>query len=197
MVRTSSLSENERLRSALDEITSLPADQLSQHPALVASLRSRCSHGIEIAADPEVRDVPLAKFTCFMHAFLLAQSTVVLAIARYLRNTYPGGEFVAFLIANYLAEVGVEDAREGDIILYSRGEEIHHAGRLKSGRVVSKWGTGHLWEHGIFELPARYGERTRFYRAVPSAVVEEAFVAYARQREGEGLINHLLGVREG
>jgi len=182
---------NPELRHALDEITrTLPREK---HPALVAGLRSAQGHGIEPAHAPELADIPLKKFSCFMLSFELIRSAAVTEIARTFRDTYPGGDFVAYLVAHCLSEISQEAARDGDVVVYSDGGRIVHAGKLKAGRVVSKWGTGYLWEHAVAEVPGSYGEEVRFYRAVSKAVAEEAFVAYARQREGASTIDLLLG----
>jgi hypothetical protein len=182
---------NAELRQALDEITrTLPREK---HPALIAGLRLAQRHGIEPAHAPEIADIPLTKFTCFMHAFDLIRSAPIIKIAQTFRDTYPGGDFVSYLVAHCLSEVSQEAARDGDLVVYSNGGRIVHAGKLNAGRVVSKWGTGYLWEHAIAEIPGSYGEEVRFYRAVSQAVAEEAFVAYSRKREGTRTIDLLLG----
>jgi len=155
-------------------------------------MRSRYPHGIELANDPDVAKIPLDRFTCFMHAFGLAESTVVAQIASALDRVYPNSEFVAFLADRSLERVSTEEAREGDIVLYWDDEIIAHAGRVRSGRVLSKWGAGHLWEHDVFEIPMQYGNRVTFYHPIDKPVAEKIFVEYAKQREGAALIDQLL-----
>jgi len=93
----------------------------------------------------------------------------------------------------YLSELPQKDAHDCGVVIYSDANEITHAGKLKAGRVISKWGTGYLWEHDLSEVPAKYGHVVKFYCAVPKIVAEKAFVAYARQREGTETIDLLLG----
>lgn len=159
----------------------------------VAALRSTHHHSIEIASDPEVADLRLGRYTCFMHAFGLVYSTPVKEIARTFPETYPSREFVRSLIARYLSEIGRADTLDGDVVVYLNGDTITHVGKMRLGRVVSKWGTGHLWEHGIPEVPDQYGNTARFYHAIGRTKAEEAFVAYAKQREGAEVIDQLLG----
>ncbi len=183
---------NRELREKLDQITALPRDQVSRCPELVHQLNASHPHTIEVVVDPALADLPLDKYTCFMHAFGLANSKPVIRIARALDHVYPNREFVAYLIENHLSETTPEATRDGDVIVYSDPEKITHTGDVFSGRIVSKWGTGHLWNHRVFEVPARYGDDVKFYRAVPPQVAEEAFVAYATVVAGAELIDELL-----
>lgn len=179
------------LRRALDDITeSFPADE---QIARVTALCTVQTHSIKVASDPQLGGVPLDKFTCFMHTFDLIDSTAVTEIARTFKETYPNSDFVAYLVSRYLSELPQKDAHDCDVVIYSNDNEITHAGKLKGGRVVSKWGTGYLWEHDLSEVPAKYGHVIKFYRAIPPVVADEAFVAYARQRQGTETIDLLLG----
>lgn len=182
---------NDELRRTLDDISgSLPRED---HPVRVAALRQAQAHGIELGSEPELAGIPLDEFTCFWHAFGLVASTAVIQIASAFSKTYPNEDFAAFLIAHYLTEVNRDEACNGDVVLYFNGGEISHAGKLKGGRVVSKWGAGCLWEHDASEVPARYGHEVRFYRLLARAEAEKAFVIYAKEREGADTIDLLLG----
>ena len=180
------------LREALDQVAAIEPNQVPRQPTLVATLRSRCPHGIEIADDPEVANIPLDQFTCFVHALGLAESRVVERIARALDRGYISSDFVAFLVGHLFESVSTEEARDGDIVLYWNDKTITHTGKVRSERVISKWGTGYLWQHDVFEVPMRYGSRVTFYRPLDRPVVEQAFVTYLKQREGATLIDELL-----
>jgi len=81
---------------------------------------------------------------------------------------------VQSLIELLLQEVGPEQAEEGDHVLYF-GQQLEHAGKVCAGMVESKWGKGHLWQHGVYEVPQRYGDIVRFFRQVSR---EDAIAAF-------------------
>ena len=179
------------LRQALREITELPPEQIPNHPALVAALGSTCPHGIVVVTDPEVGHLPRQRFTCFMHSFRLISAPT----AAYLMDeleVQPKSDFVAHLVAHHLSEISAEDAVDGDLVLYSRSQEVMHAGTVRAARVVSKWGVGWLWEHEVFEVPAQYGDKVHFYRRVERGEAERLFVSYVRNQEGTDLVDMVL-----
>lgn len=53
---------------------------------------------------------------------------------------------------------------------------------LASGRVLSKWGTGHLYEHVVFEVPESYGIAVRFFRGLSYEQGFEHFVQFAEEK---------------
>jgi hypothetical protein len=115
--------------------------------------------------------------------------TATLAI----RETGPAGAFVAYLVDRHLSEISHEETQNGDIVVYSCAAEIAHPGKFNGGKVISKWGTGFLWEHAVAEVPSRYGDDVRFFHAPQWPLAEQAFVAYAKQREGAEVVDLLLG----
>ena len=68
----------------------------------------------------------------------------------------PPGEFIEWLLSQgRLAPVAVFERGEGDLIVYCDRGEVRHSGIVSiPGRVRSKWGKGHVWEHGVWETPA-------------------------------------------
>ncbi len=192
MIDVSWVPSEERLRQRLDQITAGSQDRVTQHPDLVVELRSAHAHTIDVAQDDAVAELHLDRYNCFEYAFGLAGSQTVIRIASALASVYACGDFVSFLIGNHLSEIPAADALHGDVVVYFAGPIVSHAGKAVSGQVVSKWGTGHLWKHRVFEVPARYGDCVRFYRPIPKHAAEDAFVAYARAREGAALIDELL-----
>ncbi len=61
----------------------------------------------------------------------------------------------------------------GDLVLYRNDRQITHAGLVAADRIISKWGKGHLWIHGLLEVPAQYGGST----SIATLVI--AFYAYS------------------
>ena len=101
-------------------------------------------------------------FNCYQYSFNIADVSVRDGIS----DIFPGRDFAQFLVENHLQEIGSEDAEDGDHIFYS-SLQIQHAGRVQVGAIESKWGTGHVWRHGVYEVPDNYGDTVRFYRHFP------------------------------
>ncbi|MDO8655852.1 MAG: hypothetical protein Q7K45_01320 [Nanoarchaeota archaeon] len=69
-------------------------------------------------------------------------------------------------LANYGFNL-VQSPSEGDVLAYVTAGEIdiqaHHFGIFQEGKVISKWGAGHIFRHSIEQVPTRYGEKVIFY----------------------------------
>ena len=60
-----------------------------------------------------------------------------------------------------------------DIVLYSDGSKLTHAGIIASERLInSKWSNGPVLSHPLWEVPASYGSRVTYYQGMTS---ERAF----------------------
>ena len=103
----------------------------------------------------------------------------------------PSSSFVEFLRSTHLSELTRSEASDGSLVLYS-AHSITHAGRVSGQRILSKWGTCHLWYHGLYEVPLRYGDTVRFFTPPPREQVVAAFVEFARIHLGAELVDALL-----
>jgi hypothetical protein len=156
-----------------------------QHPALLASLTRDCPNTIRLVSSP----YPIERYTCLMHALDFTEKTEYVAIAgRGLGLVFAGGRFAHLLLdEGLLAEKTREEAHEGDLVFYFDDDaRFKHAGLITGGsRVLSKWGTGHLVEHELQEVPESYGTACRFF-AKPS--YDEAYTAFRRFAEECGTL---------
>jgi hypothetical protein len=120
-----------------------------------------------------------------MHVFGFAGRPDYAAIATSgLGRIFAAGDFAHWLLDNnLLVEAAQGPAREGDIVFYfsDDGRFKHAARMLGNGRVVSKWGIGHLYEHEIFEVPESYGSTVRFFRGLSYEEAFEYFVRFAEE----------------
>ena len=58
-----------------------------------------------------------------------------------------------------------------DIIIYFDQNNPLHAGKVRSGKVVSKWNIdGYLWEHGVDEVPLCFGSNKKYFRNISKAL---------------------------
>jgi hypothetical protein len=106
-------------------------------------------------------------------------------VLRHTRRTiFPNAAYVTSLIATVLIET--DNPADGDFVVYFQDGMVKHSGIWAGGRVQSKWGTGHLWEHALHEVPLRYGDHVRFFRAVPTEQCVAAFVTFAQGVRARG-----------
>ncbi|MBZ5532394.1 MAG: hypothetical protein LAO20_13265 [Acidobacteriia bacterium] len=123
-----------------------------------------------------------------MHVLDFAEKPDYATIATHGRGEiFAAGAFAHWLLNKGLVvEVKQDDAREGDIVLYFNEEErFKHAGLLgANGRVVSKWGIGHLYQHELFEVPESYGTTVRFFKGLS---YDDAFGYFLQFAEESGM----------
>lgn len=120
--------------------------------------------------------------TCATYAFGLTDNMTYRAIAmNFGREIFAGRGFVEWLIRTNLREI--EEPIRGCAILYFSGQQWQHIGSSAAlGRVISKWGTFPVYDHALFELPARYGDAVRYFDKPTDADALRLFLDYARIR---------------
>jgi hypothetical protein len=170
----------------LDRLTTPPRgaglDWLDVQIREVAALNERIQHGIKL----ETRWTESMGNTtnCYMHAFNLPHE----AIAKYRCDIIqPDRKFVSDLIITVLEErIGNQIiAIEGDIVIYcDEKSNPKHAGRMIGKKVRSKWGDGctHIWIHGLWEVPIRYGNTVRYFRPLSQERAVSAYIDWAQPR---------------
>jgi hypothetical protein len=168
-----------RLRRRLYEMTE-GGHQPNEHIAILAEISSELPNTIRVIETK--RD--LKRFTCGMHAFGLFEDVAKYkAVAEHgLPDIYAGLKFVDWLAASRLVEIGKPS--ENDLVIYfDDGGCAHHVGFVGStGRVISKWGRGLLYEHGFSEVPESYGNEVRFFRSIGPDMALEHFLDYAKEK---------------
>lgn len=61
--------------------------------------------------------------------------------------------------------IAVAEAQPGDLVVYLENQNVEHYGILNhNGKVVSKWGSGEVYEHPLNLLLEIYGTHVSFYR---------------------------------
>jgi hypothetical protein len=172
---------NRTLREELDKLIEDYADsdeRLGEQVGLI--MRLALKYGASISLVRETKpDEPW--FTCYQHSFGLVGVESVNHILDENWHIPLGRDFIQHLVDKWLGEVSIEDARDGDHVLYI-GSRIEHAGKVAQGAVESKWGKAHLWRHGAFEVPRRYGDTVRFFRHISKEESIQAFHEYANSR---------------
>jgi hypothetical protein len=118
-----------------------------------------------------------------MHS-ILQEKPEYLEIACYgLGRVFAGASFAQWLIDHErMPEIRLSCVGRADVLFYFSKETFRHAGlHLDDNRVISKWGTGHLYEHKLFEVPESYGTEVRAFRRLTYDEAMDHFVDFARQ----------------
>jgi hypothetical protein len=174
---------NPDLREELDKIIEqYTSDHVGEQIEQIAKLGLKHPHSISLVQEAVSNKPETFRFNCYQYAFDLVAVESVNHIMRKHHSIFPNSEFAQFLVDTRLSELPVEDAEEGDHLLYSAGFRIQHAGKVIGAAIKSKWGLMHVWRHGLYEVPSRYGDSTRFFRRISQEDSIGAFLDYARNR---------------
>jgi hypothetical protein len=166
-------STSPEFRAEIDAITRrYDPDKVRGQLLDMTQLARRFPHSIEVVQAFNRAERGPRQFNCYMYALDIHNSP---SIAKLLEHPgLPlGNDFMQWLVESRRLKPTAATLKNDDIILYSNVEGVQHAGRWNGERVVSKWGLAHLWKHGIFEIPTRYGQVARSYRGVKRALAEK------------------------
>lgn len=149
----------ERLRDLLEEMTeTLDTDR---HAIRLGEIATEAPHSVSILPSP---CSPLDDCNCVMYALGLVGMIDD-------PSGRPFGKFFADTVfLSSLIESGAltpTEEVEGALAVWYTGGTVKHVGIvLKPGRVASKWGIGHLYAHGLSEIPKSYGNEVRFFEPI-------------------------------
>jgi hypothetical protein len=168
------------LRDKLQHITGeFPVEQ---HPLMIQELASPSGHSIKLVDS----QYPIAEFTCVVYSFGLTKDPIYLSVASFgFGLTFAGAQFIHFLLDHsLLTKRQTGQAFAGDLVVYFENDLFRHVGTALAGnQVLSKWGTGHLFEHSTWEVPTNYGDRVKYFKQLAP---EEGLDLFKRYAEVEG-----------
>lgn len=175
------------LREALGKLNIIcPGGKAEDQVEAIQTLKKRYSHSIDIwKIIPEgpanfIKSDDNVQFNCFMFCLDIRYGDIKELIGSN-GMKIPNSDYMALLERNYLTEINWGSAVDGDYVLYFLDQKIVHAGKVKSGKVVSKWGNGHIWIHGVLEVPDSYGDHVKYYKRIEKAVCLKAFCEWISQ----------------
>lgn len=162
------------LRERLQQITE--GEAIDRHAMLIDALRPQFAHTIV----PITGAHDSLRYNCVMHALGIERDREYFNMITYCpEDVHASPDFLQFLIDRGEL-VPQQTAAPGRLVIYRDAERIRHVGVLANeGRVRSKWGIGHLYEHGPREIPASYGFDLVFFDPLPLDVVLDGFWDYA------------------
>jgi hypothetical protein len=178
-MRLQSHKEITRLRQRLCEMTESGC-QPHEHPTMLMQISRELPNTIRVRES----DRAPQSFTCGMHTFGFESCPEYAEVAA--QGVFAGLQFFTWLTATgRLVEVDDHQPSENDLVMYFDGGKAVHVGRVvSSGRVISKWGVGLMYEHGLSEVPKNYGDEVRFFRSIEPDVALEHFLDFAEERGG-------------
>lgn len=170
-----------KLRDKLQEITC--NGNIDKHSLAIEALQLEFAHTIRLIsfADPALPQ------NCFVWALDLCYELAHWVGTWDLPELFAGSKFVQELIP-HLTSVPKSDVAEGDLVVYFEEEMPTHAGLIKKSKVISKWGSGHIYQHDQLEVPSSYGNDIRFYRKLPGTLVAMHFAKYVQGHPDYSLI---------
>jgi len=172
---------DQSLRGELDRIAEDYAgsdEHIVMQIGLVESLTSKYHHTITLV---RARVPGERVFTCYQYSLSVHNSKEVQYAMLLNASLFFGRDFMKYLIDTRLKEITIQDANDGDHVVYSNAS-IQHAGKVVAGKVESKWGRAHLWSHSVFEVPQNYGNTVQFFSRIDQEVAVDAFLEYANNQ---------------
>lgn len=169
------------LRKSLGELAALDArEQLVQ----LELLRRMFGHSVIALTNAESNLV----YNCVMYALGLQKHAGLYQLLVHLTYGPDKGLDITMDTGFLKMLIDSGDLREseevaGCLAVYCSPEKITHIGSWVSpGRMASKWGTAHLYEHDFLDSPLEYGDDIKFYAPIDKEFVVDQFFEYAKAK---------------
>jgi hypothetical protein len=162
--------KNHDLRMALDAPDGFFS---SRHRSLIERVRHAHPHTV---AYRELLD----EGTCATYALGLFREKAYWAVAsKFGRRIFAGRQFMEWLIQRHLKKI--HRPVLGCLAVYFLGGVWQHVGIISgTGRVTSQWGTFPVYEHGFFEVPARYGDEVQYFNVPAPGEALRLFLEFSK-----------------
>jgi len=161
------MSGNAALRRELDEAIKTPYPEIYREA--IERLRSQFGHSISILPDGKGRTT---RFNCFAYGLgIWEHPDFVKKVDDAGNSAILNSQIIRAMIDDgTLKAVAKADVQTGDTAIYFHKEKVTHAAVIGENKVFrSKWGSDEVHAHGLWEVPAEYGDRVRYYRAPEAA----------------------------
>ncbi|SRR5260221_5045821 len=160
---------NAKLRRALDEATKLRFRH--QYTDALDQLCHEYAHTISILPDGRDR---ITRFNCFGYGLgVWEHPDFIRRVDAASNSAIINSDVVRSLMNDgTLQDVSAAKAAQGDVVIYFQKKAVTHAAVLGEQQTCrSKWGGDDVPQHGLWEVPAQYGNQVRYYRAPNAARV--------------------------
>jgi hypothetical protein len=135
------------------------------------ALRDQFEHQVSILPDGRER---MNRFNCFAYALGLWDHPdyVQLVDAKSDSAVINSNTIAEMLSEGALVEIDPHEAKANDMVVYFDNGKVTHAAALSDKGVFrSKWGGNEVHAHGLWEVPASYGNVVRYFRRPASEAV--------------------------
>jgi hypothetical protein len=177
---------NQALREALDAPDGFP---ISRHREYIERVRLVHPHTV-------VFRQAIGLSTCVLHALGLSDEPVYRAIAlNFDGRVFAGRAFMQWLINGHLVEI--DKPTDGSLALYFNQGVWQHVGIVSGDRrVTSQWGMFPVYDHDVWESPARYGDEVRYFSMLVPGEPLRLFLEFAKtQGISDSDVARVAGVR--
>ncbi len=157
------MSGNSVLRSALDEAVTTKYPELYRET--IERLRREFGHSITILPVGKGRTT---RFNCFAFGLGVWEHPDFIRLVDAAGNSAILNSTIvqAMIDDETLRPVEASEARPGDVVAYFRAGKLAHAAILAGDDLLcSKWGGDEVHSHRLWEVPAEYGNRVRYFHA--------------------------------
>jgi hypothetical protein len=154
---------NTALRCELDEANKIRIPAI--YHETIERLRHQFSHSISVLSDGKGR---IERFNCFAYGLGVWEHLGFIKMVDDASNSaIISSQIVQAMIEDgALKTVTAAEAQIGDVAVYFNTKNVTHAAVVgEDGVFRSKWGGNEVHAHGLWEVPAEYGNRVRYYRA--------------------------------
>lgn len=164
------------IREELTKISKIADESECIHK--LKDLKQEYEHSVSLVAST----IPLHEFNCFEYALGLSDIEKYRDMKKKLNYAGFGGifcnsHFIGWLLNKKLI------AGHGDLIIYkSIHGDLYHAGVLTDKiRVLSKWGSGCIYNHEQLEVPIEYGTMPLTYNKIEAKDALQYFKNYLEE----------------
>lgn len=162
------MSGNAALRRELDEATKTRFPEVYRET--IERLRGQYNHSISILPDGKGRTT---RFNCFAYGLGVWEHPDFIAkVDEAANSAIITSQIVRAMIDDGTLKAVVAKARVGDVVVYFHKDYVTHVAVVgEDGVFRSKWGGDEVHAHALWEIPAQYGDRVRYYHAPQPEVV--------------------------
>ena len=143
-----------KLRSKISELTANTIP--TKHNNFIEGLKSQFNHSIVLISNPNIIDTTEDCFLYVMKNILEKDDYRKLKERVQKINNFNDSINKGFL------SLHEEFDNDDRVVVYFDRNGVTHFGLIDGEKVKSKWGSGLIWGHSLFEVPITYGNTVKF-----------------------------------
>ncbi len=186
-------SNNLKLREELQKITenmNNHGENVGRQIVLINNLAREYPHSIKIIEEAKQTEDDSWRYNCYMFAFDLRGKKELNDVGLRIYKILPDSQFAIYLLKDHLSEIKPEEVQDGDYVIYFEDGRPTHAGKVCGQNIVSKWGTAHRWQHGLYEVPLNYGNGIKFCKQLAPDRCLKTYLEWANQAKERRKANY-------